>query len=461
MITGKQSIRILSWLSTLLFSVCLLTACTIEQDQADVWLLFEHRESNVIEIYKAHPDGSQQTLVLTLSPENRYWLSSNGRRLASLRAETLIIYDIPSGHVLAELNDVRRTKYDNISFQEDVTWSPEADKLVFMKDSDNAQGLDLVLYEFDNASLTPLTIENAINRSPAWAPNGRLLAFAKFDPCNLYTEPDCQNELEDWEIVVVNLETLRSHTLTNFRERQLPVSSIWQKSLCNLSWSPESSYIAFENDCDVFGPPFFKEVFVTGLTSPDQHQITDLSNYPDAKSAAAYSVKWSASGNLLVGYTVAPFASESLPNSWQQGFRIVDVNRDFAIVSKSTSSLNHSAKWSSNGKWVAWHSVETSTMVPPRISVGELRSDEVSVVGDISNKPLGSCSLYYENNIYWSPNGSYLAYPSQEEDECSDLEGASRIIVLSVPDGNVIEILEPRGGTNRPIGWIVLSPQDE
>jgi hypothetical protein len=69
--------------------------------------------------------------------------------------------------------------------------------------------------------------------------------------------------------------------------------------------------------------------------------------------------------------------------------------------------------------------------------------------------PYGSCR---ENEVYWSPDSQYIAYPAnKQESTCSHESMEDQdIAVLSVSGTSVVNTLISLSGNNRPIGWLTL-----
>jgi Tol biopolymer transport system component len=293
----QNKLTLMIFLIGINFIVCLLIAsCSREPRQRQFLLLYEQRMGPpefAGNIYSVHPDGSNLQLVMELDHEitERYWFSPNGRYLALLNQEpkqdpssttpltrTLIVMDLSSQETIMNIPGVGHTRFKQLPNETSVVWSPQGDKLVFVRNSTDEVGTDIWLYDLDSAKIAPLTDDAVFDLTPVWSPSGEQVAFVTGTVCRGNSE-GCSTDKMFWELAIVNVESSNQQTLTNFHDNTFFVSGGWVTLLCNLSWSPNERYIAFENDCaNLRAPPTGKEAFVVNTASSSLIKLTNFVN---------------------------------------------------------------------------------------------------------------------------------------------------------------------------------------
>lgn len=141
------------------------------------------------------PGGPHERLYPTpgISPETYTLLSSpawspDGRRLAFVQGDRrgntdILVLDLTT-------NRVRRLT-DGKGINTEPTWNPNGTQLAFTSDREGGgpergQGPQIFLMQDDGSNLRRLTHEGTYNASPAWSPNGAMVAYTsrfegKFD----------------------------------------------------------------------------------------------------------------------------------------------------------------------------------------------------------------------------------------------------------------------------------------
>jgi len=455
------------------FIVCLLIAsCSHGLGQKQFLLLYGQRTGPpelVTKIYSVHPNGSNLQLVMELDRRitEQYWLSPNGGYLALLNQEarevpsttplvhTLAVMDLSSKETIVNIIGVGNTRFGQLSNESSVVWSPQGDKLAFVRNSTDEVGTDIWLYDLNTALITPLTDDDAFDLAPAWSPGGAQIAFVTGTMCRGNVE-ECPINEAFWELAVINVDGSNQQTLTNFHNNDFFNSGGWATLLCNLSWSPNEGYIAFENECaDLMGPPTGKEAFVITTDSSLLFKLTDFNKEGDVNSTIfRYAFHWpSSSATLFIGYSKIPYN----PNdSYQGGFLTLEAgNFTGTVPDDVTSMLGNTAKWSLNEQYVAWHNANINAdrrTIPGRVTIGTVENNQISKLVSMERLPYGSCQ---ERAIHWSPDGQYVAYAMVEQENiCDDTERG--IAVVSLSDGKVTNVAESMEGDNHLIGWVPL-----
>jgi Tol biopolymer transport system component len=404
-----------------------------------------------------YPDGSKIIQITELPAYSPYWLSPDGTKLAYLTGKKLTIIDSLTGTVVAEVEDVGSTVSEH--FVDGVAWSPEGDKLAFVSDSAGKQGTDIWLYDLSTGLKAPLTDDEAIDLEPTWSSDAQNIAFVTHKACD-GSVWNCPPEQEYWDIAKVNLATSTRQTITDFRSSGLlPTGNRWYTLLCNLSWSPDDKYIAFENACSQPDLQWWKQVFVTPTDGSNLYQLTHFSEYdPDAAqfpiSLFLYSTQWIPSKNtLLISYTEAELIENGKRNN---GFFLVSEN-DFSNpgIQSGSNILGSTAEWSPNGEYVIGNTTSVLGVPLERPFIGQLNNDEVTVLTPPPSLPYGSC---LNNTTNWSPDSQYVAYAANKQGNIcthTPLEDQD-IAVIAVSGTDVISNVITLSGANQPIGWLTL-----
>lgn len=437
--------------------IFLFVSCTNQTKQPTSLLLFNQQTEEASKIYSMYPDGSHITHVTDLPTYSQYWLSPDGTKLAFIAGTKLSIIDILTGEIIAEIKDVGITISEH--FVDDVVWSPKGDKLVYVSDSIEKLGTSIWLYDLSTRAKSPLTNDEALDLEPAWSADGQNVAFVTHRVCE-ESIWDCPPEQEYWDIATINIDTFDRKTITDFKNSGLfPQGNKEYALLCNLLWSPNNEYIAFENACSQPGLQWWKQVFVVPTNGSNLFQLTHFSEYdPDATqfpiSIFLYSTQWMPSSNtLLMSYTEAELIEEGKRNN---RFLLVSENEFPNPDNQSESNtLGKSAYWSPNKEYVLGNATSILGFSLERPFIGQLNTNEIITLDSPELLPYGSC---HSNIAHWSPDSQYVSYATNEQDNiCSHTPMQNQdIVVITVSGTNVISNLVDLSGNNRLVGWLSL-----
>lgn len=210
------------------------------------------------EIYIADLDGSNP-VNLTQS-RSRDWhpdWSPDGQRIvfASDRDNNQELYLMQNNG-----SDVTNLT-QNAANDNSPAWSPDGHYIVFGSDRDGGQ--DLYLIEVETGEVTRLTTDGIVKSAPAWSPDSSEVVY-------------WQTVNEVALIFVVTVATGETRAITSDGPDNWPV------------WSPEGTYIAFENAAS--GQP---DIFTINLAD---NTITNLTDDPASDIRPA----WSPDGSQII-----------------------------------------------------------------------------------------------------------------------------------------------------------------
>ncbi|MCC6605574.1 MAG: PD40 domain-containing protein [Anaerolineae bacterium] len=444
------------WIKRVLFFLfsLLITSCSTER--GSYILLFSHNTPDERQFHLMREDGTQLELLASVPYELSYYgLSPDGTKLAmGLRTNFLTILDVPSGKIIKTIRDVGVNELHELAEKGNiVSWSPNGNQLVFLREISAIQGVELVLYDTLNDTQLVLTADEALYRSPAWSPDGQYLAAAKMQSCGL-PPWQCSPEANNWDIVVFDLKSQTSQQITHFENIAGRFQNVWSKSLCGLKWSPTGDFILFENGCSAFGQNEGKEVFVVSREGVQLVQLTDF-DYDDSRYIVRYTTKWLASDNqLFVAYSIMPMMPPSYGLVAQHGFDIYqqsDFNQGNRVVLDNDDSTYHPI-WATYNDGQFFASVEHESSGCRQLIQGnyDYGTSELTLTPK-SDWPL----LATYSDILTSSNGSYLAYLTTGE-ICSAEDHTQTQIVLADLEQDQITLLEMTAFTEevRLLDWI-------
>jgi hypothetical protein len=420
----------------------------------ELFIVFAHHTPQASYVYAVRPDGSDIKKIGEFSSASSYWLSPTGKHLAVLNRDLEII-DLSSGAVHASLDNVGQTKFESISRAENVTWDPHGAKIVFLRNASEAEGLEVILFDLQSNATRLLSATNTIHRAPVWSPDGQYVAWASLiTPCEQLSE-ECSSIEEYWNVTVAGVDNANWYDIDlSSIINNSQIEGIWTRSLCKLSWSPNGLYIAFENACDIYGPPLNKEVFVMSVGTPYLHQVTNFSNSSNL-SVSAYSLHWHPSSeDLLVAYTVASLSPSSPGQDYQEGVILSELDGISSPKVTVYAALNHTAVWSPDGYQVVWHHAgnPNTLFLSQTASMDAISKRTIYLAENL-------CFMGFESKK-WSPDGQFITTvigekSSNSDQAICDSRTSTKIAVVS-NDGTVLLIGEQFQGQKQVLGWFTM-----
>lgn len=466
------------FIAIITFAVIFVVACTKELDISDSVLLLEESDNQTTRIFSVHPDGSNLSSVIEFDRAYLYWFSPNGKYVilinrsriddSDLPPGTLQVVDVDSGKVLRRIDDVNHFALEMFDSTENVTWSHQEDKFLFLRESKGGNGINLWVYDLDTDSLNQLTYGEAIDRSPAWSLDDEKIAFVTLEACdgspwNCAPTPERFGELY-WKIATIKVTGTDNHVIADFEKSGLLRPAMDLTMFCNLVWSPNGEYIAFENLCDLGRPfPTEKEVFVTSADGANVWQITNDTEDGTTEDdlVTFFSYHWPSDNNLLIGFSAIPQQLYSTKEGdFQGGFLATENSFSNVSTQEILNAETGSGTWSPMGHYVLWFSNQRKNNLwePQGTSVGEAIDSRISELATSSELPLGTrCSRCIP---VWSPDENYVAYVVAEKDgevniECvRGIESLCGVAIVSPSQGLITLIESGFGEGYSPIGWI-------
>lgn len=407
-----------------------------------VWL----RSDDILELYRVKHNSS-----ISLGHEylvtSRIWPSATGKRIAIWQETGVLEIRSLDGDLIATLENVGQSVYEQFPVSENMAWSPNEDKLAFLRDSPDGQGINIFIYDLTAQQAIQLTNDNRIKHALSWAVDGSQLAFSTQLNCE-----ECSADKLFWDIQVVRSNGSEQKTVLDMRASGLHnVLSEQLQMLCNLKWSPDGSYIAFHDNCYMYGGPvsWQKDAFIARTDGSGVVQVTEFRQ--SGFSVNEIDFHWLEDSNSLNLAYVGRHGDWMTTNLSTLGIIRVQLDEQVTsteqLISETEASLSL-VDWSPNGKYLAWK----EGLLPTRLVVAKISDDDVSVLTASSGFPASVCT-----QPVWSPDSDYLVYaiPSQESEslECV-YKSENSIMVVSIPSGKVIGIANDLDGDKRPVGWV-------
>ncbi len=237
------------------------------------------------------------------------------------------------------------TRLTNIrAIEKSPAWSPDGRRIAFSSDRDGH--FEIYVMNADGSKVIRLTNTPGFSRQPTWSPDNQRIAFASDKDGN-------------WEIYSMNADGSNINRLTNHW------SYDWEPA-----WSPDGQHIAFTSDRDGSSQIY--------SMNSDGSQITRLTKDPADSTSAA----WSPDGKKIA--YVSPGVS-----SWEIYTALVPhasagVNADGSSVTQLTKSpaINRRPSWSPDGRYIVFE----------RESNIYLMSADGSGVTNLTKHPAGNIS---------------------------------------------------------------------
>lgn len=466
-----STIRLSLQAGVTLLILLFLVACSESLTPFPPVLFLEETDDEAIRIYSVYPDGSNFDLVTEFDRSFLYWLSPDGEYIVlinrpkinslNLASGTLQVVDIANNEVIRTIENVNHFATEMFDYSENVVWSHQSDKFLYLKESEGGEGVNLWLYDLKMDSIQQLTSGEALDHAPAWSRDDQQIAFVTLKTCgespwNCAASPDRATELY-WEIATIGIEGINPQVITNFKSSGLLEPDITLTMFCDLSWSPDKEHIAFENLCQVDQPlPTKKEVFVTKADGTKLWQLTSFSEDSTLptydKPLSFFSFHWTNESNLLIGFSIIPQElNYSEEGDFQGGILVMDSSFTTVNTREITNAGTGFAEWSPSGHYVIWFNErrEDNLWKYFGTSIGELVSGEIVDLPISNELPVGiRC---YQCVAVWSPDENYVAYVVAKKDG----EAGSSGIAIASPTQELTVLIESQPGKElRPIAWI-------
>lgn len=178
-------------------------------------------------------DGSEDVLLLAGTPglmqSSPSW-SPDGTQLAfsTVFGETALYVVNADGSNLRQIVDHGRFP----------KWSPTSDQIIF--ESEAAGGQDIWSVNADGTNLTQLTTSADAEVSPFWSPDGTHIAYFQSGTSGTYP---------------IGSSTVLSTMQADGSDQQIVLQADRSSRMSNLTWSPDSNYVAVNNACTYLACP--------------------------------------------------------------------------------------------------------------------------------------------------------------------------------------------------------------
>lgn len=445
----------ITWL--ILINVLILTACFQKTEQPDLFV--ENtlpNESKQKSIYRISADGSHVEHIYDFGGRILYWFSPDFHYLAfqdytaSEGGSELVltVMDMQTKQMVVQISDI--TPYLR---QNSVFWDPTSSKLLFDKTTTDRGAVDWWVYNIAHNSQEVLAADASIKLFPAWSKDGQHVAYVS-TPC-----PENRNNCnwfgDIWDITVVNIDTKIVRSVTDFANNSISLElETGDELFCNLKWSFNNQYIAFENQCIPGGFLYEKHrIFIVDITDMNVQEVLKFEQPYDS----SYSYEWLETNDLLIGYTL--FNSHNFLRGGVLSFDPLQTldTRSAELFGFRGSEVN----WSPDGSTFIGFTKELFFEIPQD---GQLHASGATLLGDFSD---GKLTIYPESNElphglcqgnagYWSADRQYVAYSSTgEQHVCNQDMIDSDVFVYSIEDKHLNNLTQTLEGISKPIGWSV------
>jgi Tol biopolymer transport system component len=128
------------------------------------------------------PTDGSEPFELVETPAYRGTWSPDGKKVAFYSGDAICVVPV-SPETGRATGPVKKLLDGEYNFQPNVGWSPDSEKLAFMRGPDREKGIyggDIWTLSVKDGSLTQITSDrNAREGAPAWSPDGKTIAYGK------------------------------------------------------------------------------------------------------------------------------------------------------------------------------------------------------------------------------------------------------------------------------------------
>lgn len=246
----------------------------------------------------------------------------------------------------------------------------------------------------------------------------------------------CKTQLAIYDVLLQ--KQLNAISLSGF----IPDFSYRSTATCQISWSPNSRYIAFASICNstLFNVPM--EVYVWDISN---NHIIQLTNYTDQTHKASkrlfglYNLAWINDATLIVGAVYYDVFESTRSEAF-----LYDVEHNQKTLFRESGITDITSNKS--GK-IAFR------QLPSQISLNTLRTNSYPVTllsVDTKQRFSDIIQLTDACAATWSPDGVYLAYSFQRI--CSD--PIYQLVVANILDNSTVESNIITQHQFIPVGWL-------
>lgn len=209
-------------------------------------------------------ESSKVTDVTSMGSDSVAW-SPKGEKIAFSGGLPLTQRQ-PNIFVVSVADNFIQRLTDSPASQNDLSWSPDGNKMVFTFLHTN---LDLAIINLEDNKTKTLTFTAGDEHHPAWSPDGKKIAYLYFDS---------SSSSKASELWVMNYESKTSNKILDA-----------EAAYSNIDWSPNGEWIVYidakiKSDCgDIY------------VISPDGNEKSKIMELPSCAS----SLSWSPNGEFI------------------------------------------------------------------------------------------------------------------------------------------------------------------
>jgi Tol biopolymer transport system component len=312
-----------------------------------------------------------------------------------------------------------------------LQWSPDGTMLTFCEASeeqDNIATFRVLFTKTMQEKELDAEISKPLCGAQSWSFDSKYLAIVNGTEIMTYQMPEGQ---QIWKSNLSNA---------------LPGTT---SLLCNLSWSSDSSKLAFATGCAEGRSPFFQEdwheVYIVSPNNDSITQATEIMRVEDiGLSYAQMEPIWSVNGDLVTIFSYKPSFSNPTKDEidGRDGFVEYDISTDMIkqrneVVFLPIATYRERVVRSSSGD-IVWHSIRGWEFAE--------FTNSFNYIGPANfNIPAGCWPV-------WQPTGAKFAFTSS--DDVSNCSGDDRdVYVVTLETEEVVNITDSLGGDNLLLGW--------